>query len=71
MKEVFLDSAYAIALSAPNDQYHERALQLAEQLERDVTRLIITRAVLLEIENTLAKQKYCKNAVVRSKDFSF
>lgn len=63
MKEVFLDSAYAIALSAPNDQYHERALQLAEQLERDVTRLITTRAVLLEIGNALAKIRYREDAI--------
>jgi len=30
MSEVFLDSAYAIALSASNDQYHEQAVKLAE-----------------------------------------
>ena len=31
--EVFLDTAYAIALSSPNDQFHTRAVALAEQLE--------------------------------------
>jgi len=36
--EVFLDTAYAIALSSPNDQFHARAVELAEQLEALRTR---------------------------------
>lgn len=47
--EIFLDAAYAIALSAPRDRYHERAEMLAEQLEAKGTLLITTRAVVLEI----------------------
>ncbi len=58
MTEVFLDAVYAIALSAPNDQYHDRAERLAEQLEVEGTRLITTRAVVLEIGNALAKLRY-------------
>ena len=58
MTEVFLDAAYAIALSSPTDQYHERAKLLAEQLEADSTQLITTHAVLLEIGNALAKQRH-------------
>jgi predicted nucleic acid-binding protein len=45
--EVFLDTAYAIALSSPNDQFHTRAVALAERLEATGTRLVTTRAVLL------------------------
>ncbi len=56
MTEVFLDTAYAIALSSPNDQYHIEAEILAEQLETDEARLITTRAVLLEIGNALGKR---------------
>lgn len=63
MTEVFLDAAYAIALSSPSDQYHERAKVLAEQLEADGTQLIITLAVLLEIGNALAKQRYRAAAI--------
>jgi predicted nucleic acid-binding protein len=58
MDKVFLDAAYAIALSAPNDQYHELAEILAEQLEAEGTQLITTRAVVLEIGNALAKLRY-------------
>lgn len=58
MNNVFLDAAYAIALSAPNDQYHERAVTLAEQLEAYGSQLITTRAVMLEIGNALAKLRY-------------
>ncbi len=35
MTEVFLDVSYAIALSAPRDQHHLRAMQLAEKLAAD------------------------------------
>ena len=62
--EVFLDSAYAIALSAANDQFHRAAVQLAGQLEASQTRLVTTRAVLLEIGNALARQRYRAASVV-------
>ncbi len=38
MAEVFLDTAYAIALSSPNDLFHHRAILLADQLEGAGTR---------------------------------
>ena len=47
--EVFLDTAYAIALSSA------RALLLADQLEAAETRLVTTHAVLLEIGNGWAE----------------
>ena len=31
--EVFLDTAYAIALSSPKDEHHDKAVELAEQME--------------------------------------
>jgi SAM-dependent methyltransferase len=61
--EVFLDTAYAIALSSPPDQFHARAVELAEQLEALGTRLVTTRAVLLEIGNALSKPRYRQAAV--------
>ncbi len=60
---VFLDAAYAIALSVPRDQYHQRAISLADELENAKTRLITTRAVLLEIGNALSKQRYRQAAI--------
>lgn len=63
MNEVFLDTAYAIALSVESDEHHERAEELADQLEAEKTRLITTRAVLLEIGNALSKKRYRKAAV--------
>jgi len=56
--EVFLDTAYAIALSSPSDLLHHRTTILADQLEKSSTRMITTRAVLLEIGNALSKQRY-------------
>lgn len=58
MTEAFLDASYAIALSASTDQYHQRAVQLAKQVEAERIRLITTRAVVLEIGNALAKLRY-------------
>jgi predicted nucleic acid-binding protein len=61
--EVFLDTSYAIALSAPTDQFHNRALTLATELEAAGARMVTTRAVLLEIGNALARQRYRAAAV--------
>jgi len=61
--EVFLDTAYAIALSSTNDHFHQRAVFLADQLEAAGTRLVTTQAVLLEIGNALAKRRYRSAAI--------
>jgi hypothetical protein len=58
MAKVFLDTSFAIALSVSTDQNHTRAIELANQLEATRTVLITTQAILLEIGNALAKQKY-------------
>ena len=63
MNELFLDTAYAIALSVTSDANHDRAVELAEQLEARQTKLITTRAVLLEIGNALSRQRYREAAV--------
>ncbi|HQZ81797.1 MAG TPA: type II toxin-antitoxin system VapC family toxin [Pyrinomonadaceae bacterium] len=61
--EVFLDTGYSIALSVESDDYHERAEQLAEKLEAEQTRLVTTQAILLEIGNALASERYRPAAV--------
>lgn len=58
MIEVFLDTSFAIALSVVTDQNHVKAVQIADQLETNKTRLVTTQAILLEIGNSLSKQKY-------------
>ena len=61
--ELFLDTAYAIALSAPTDTFHAQASHLAEQIETTGRKLVITRAVTLEIGNALSKQRYRRAAI--------
>ena len=61
--EVFLDTAYAIALSAPADAFHARAVSLAQWIEASSIRLVTTRAVTLEIGNALAKARHRRAAV--------
>jgi predicted nucleic acid-binding protein len=61
--EIFLDTAYAIALSAPKDEHHQQALELAGRLEAQQARIVTSRAVLLEIGSALAKLRYRKAAV--------
>jgi predicted nucleic acid-binding protein len=63
MANVFLDTAYAIALSTHTDQFHVSAVQLSEQLEASKTQMVTTRAVLLEIGNALSKVRYRLAAV--------
>jgi uncharacterized protein len=61
--EAFLDTAFAIALSSSGDDLHRVALALADELERSPTRIVTTRAVLMEIGNALSKQRYRSAAV--------
>lgn len=63
MEERFLDTAYAIALSAPQDAHHERALTIASEMDASQCRLMTTRAVILEIGNALSKLRYRKAGV--------
>jgi uncharacterized protein len=63
MNELFLDTAFAIALSSPRDSHHEQAIQISERLEKDATRLVTTRAVIIEIGNALAKESHRSAAV--------
>ena len=56
--EIFLDSAFAIALSSETDAYHEKAVQISESLGGIV--LVTTRAILLEIGNALSKRPFRK-----------
>ena len=55
---LFLDASYAIALASTSDQRHEQALKLAQRLEAEQTRLVTTRAVILEIGNALSRMRY-------------
>lgn len=52
--EVFLDTAYVIALANAKDAYHQKAVRLAGQLRAEKTKLVTTRGVLLEIGNALS-----------------
>lgn len=62
-REVFLDTAYAIALSSRTDAFHSKALKIAKQLKVDGAKLVTTRAVLLEIGNALASQRFRAGAI--------
>jgi predicted nucleic acid-binding protein len=61
--KVFLDTSFAIALSSPNDISHAAARQLAGEIKAHAIRLVTTRAVLLEIGNSLSKQRFRHAAV--------
>ena len=58
MIEVFLDTSFAIALSSVSDKNHLKAVEIADQLEKNQTHLVTTQAILLEIGNALSKKKY-------------
>jgi len=63
MNKVFLDTSYVIALSVPKDRNHKKAVSIAEDLELFSTKLITTRAVVMEIGNSLSSLKYRKAAI--------
>jgi predicted nucleic acid-binding protein len=56
--EIFLDSAFAIALSVETDSFHEKAVQISDDLDGLI--LVTTRAILLEIGNALSKRSFRK-----------
>jgi predicted nucleic acid-binding protein len=63
MNKVFLDTSYAVALSAPADENHKRAAELADELEASDTQFVTTRAILLEIGNALSKLRHRPAAI--------
>ena len=63
MTKVFLDTSYAVALSSHTDENHKRAVELAEEFETSNTHFVTTRAILLEIGNTLSKVRHRAAAV--------
>jgi predicted nucleic acid-binding protein len=64
MNKVFLDTSYAVALSAPTDENHKRAAELADEFETSGTFFVTTRAILLEIGNALSRVRH-RSAAIR------
>ena len=60
---IFLDTAFAIALSIETDTFHNKAMNLSRQIEAGEVRLVTTRAILLEIGNALAKHNVSVNSM--------
>ncbi len=54
-KHIFLDTSYVLSLVNANDEYHNTALELANNIEAP---LITTEAVLTEIGNALSKSQW-------------
>ena len=63
MNKVFRDTSYAVALSSRTDENHHRAVELAQELQSSGTYLITTRAILLEVGNTLARARHRDAAI--------
>lgn len=61
--EYFVDASYVIALAIPADALHGKAVEWADWLRRNPGGLVTTRAVLLEIGNTLGKLRFRSAAV--------
>ena len=63
MSKVFLDTSFAVALSAVSDENHARAMEIADELEAANTHFVTTRAILLEIGNALSKLRHRAAAI--------
>jgi uncharacterized protein len=61
--KLFLDSAYAIALAAPDDESHAKAAALATEIRSRNLKMLTTEAVIFEIGDALAKPKYRRSAI--------
>jgi len=60
--EVFVDTASVVALASRQDQYHAAATALVPRF-RSGTRMVTTRAICLEVGNTLASEQHRQKAV--------
>lgn len=60
---LFLDTSYAVALVSPMDGHHARALELAVRIDREQIPLVTTKAVLLEIGNSLSRLRFRSTAI--------
>ena len=61
--QVFLDSAYAIALGCRADEYHQKAVELARYITEHSVRVVTSRAVCLEIGNAFSRLRFRRVAV--------
>ena len=55
---LLLDTSFLIALAVPADQLHAKAADLAREIRAQRALLVTTRAVLLELGNSLSKQQH-------------
>jgi len=53
---LFLDASYAIALASETDEHHGKAVELSIVIAQQGIPMVTTRAVLLEIGNSLARR---------------
>jgi predicted nucleic acid-binding protein len=60
---VFLDSAYPIALFSKRDEHHRKAWELANELRTVKPNVVTTRAVTIEIGDSLSKVVYRQSAI--------
>ena len=66
---LFLDSAYAIALAVPADQYHQKAETWAAKVFSSRTLMVTTRDVLVEVANSMSKLRYRVGAITTVRAF--
>jgi predicted nucleic acid-binding protein len=60
---VFLDTGFVVARAVTADQYHEKAVALARQVEQAEAHIVTTRSVVIEIGNALAGPRYRATAM--------
>jgi predicted nucleic acid-binding protein len=57
-KLIFLDTAYVYALVNTRDEWHQKALDWQEKLEKEQRRIITTELILVEIADGLASIRF-------------
>ena len=57
-KSYFVDTGFLIALAAPRDQFHGKALRIAQGIRSESAVLITTRAVLFELGAALSGLRF-------------
>lgn len=61
--KLFVDTSYVVALASQRDNLHDQAHKIALTIMKNKTKLLTTRAVVVEIGNALSRMQYRKAAV--------
>ncbi|MCL5991331.1 MAG: PIN domain-containing protein [Bacteroidetes bacterium] len=63
-EKYFIDTSYIIALSSKKDQLHQKAVNIADIINKNKISLLTTEFILLELGNSFSKQHLKQKGII-------